>query len=65
VWDDAILAWIEDPKQRYETDGANQLPIEPFWSTRDRVRTEEILIHAIGKPLERHSQTDKIQWPAA
>jgi len=61
VWDDAILAWIDVPKQRYETDGPNQLPIEPFYSTRDRVRAEEILIHAIGKPLERHTQSDKNQ----
>ena len=61
VWDDCIMAWIEDPKQTYETDGGAQLPIQPFDSTRDRVTIADVLVHAIGKPLERCTQTDKNQ----
>jgi len=61
VWDEAILDWIDDPKQGYETDGAVQLPIKPFRSTRDRVTVQDILVHGIRKPLKLLSQADRNQ----
>ena len=59
VWDDVILEWTNDPKQRYDADGIPQIPIEPFDSTANRVTITDVLIHAIGKPLERCTQSDK------
>lgn len=61
VWDDLIRDWLDDPKQRYETDGGSQLPIEPFRSSADRVTIDDILVHAIGKPPERFTQSDRNQ----
>jgi predicted P-loop ATPase len=61
VWDDLILDWADDPKQRYERDGQTQLPIEPFNSTRDRVTVTDILVHAIRKPPDRCTQADRNQ----
>jgi hypothetical protein len=58
VWDEVILAWLDDPKQTFETDGAH-LPIEPFNSTREAVTVTEVLIHAIGKPMDRCTQADR------
>jgi putative DNA primase/helicase len=61
VWDDLILAWIDEPQQRYETDGGAQLPLEPFDSTRERVTVTDVLVHAIGKSLDRLTQADRNQ----
>jgi predicted P-loop ATPase len=63
VWDDEILRWVDDPKQRSAADGEHRelVPIEPFDSTRDRVSVIEILLHAIGKPLDRCRQSDQNQ----
>jgi predicted P-loop ATPase len=61
VWDDAILAWCDDPKQRSERDRENLIPIEPFDSTRDQVTVTDILVHGIGKPLDRCTQADRNQ----
>jgi len=58
VWDDVILALVDEPKQTSETDGA-QLPIEPFNSTREAVTVTDVLIHAIGKPMDRCTQADR------
>jgi predicted P-loop ATPase len=59
VWDEVILQWIDDPKQRYEADGGQ--PIQPFTSTAERVTISDILVHCIRKPLDRHMQADKNQ----
>jgi predicted P-loop ATPase len=61
VWDEVILPWLDGPKQRYETDGGAQLPIEPFTSTADRVSITDVLVHCIGKPIDRHAQADRNQ----
>jgi putative DNA primase/helicase len=61
VWDEVILDWLDDPKQRDETDGGAQLPIEPFDSDCTRVTITDILIHAVGKPLDRCTQADRNQ----
>jgi predicted P-loop ATPase len=60
VWDDIILEWIEEPRQGYETDGAN-LPLTPFDSKPRRVTVTDILIHGIRKPLDRLTQNDRMQ----
>jgi putative DNA primase/helicase len=60
VWDEIILAWIDDPQQRNEKDGAS-LPIEPFESTCERTTITDVLIHAVGKSLDRCTQADKNQ----
>ena len=57
VWDDVILSWLDDPNQRYD----GQTPVTPFDSTRDEVTITDILIHAVGKPLDRCTQGDKNQ----
>ena len=59
VWDEVILAWLADPKQRYSTDGGSQLPIEPFETNHGRTTITDVLIHAVGKPIERCTQGDK------
>jgi len=59
VWDDAILAWISDPKQGYARDG-DKLPIEPFTSVPGEVNITDVLIHGIGKSLDRCTQADRI-----
>jgi predicted P-loop ATPase len=61
VWDQVILAWLEEPIQRYEIDGAAQLPIEPFDSTAERVTTTDVLVHAVGKDIDRCTQADRNQ----
>jgi putative DNA primase/helicase len=61
VWDDVVLEWLDNPKQRYDSDAAAQLPIEPFDSCREQVTITDVLIHAIGKPLERCTQVDRNQ----
>ena len=53
--------WANDPKQRYETDGGTQLPIEPFYSMSNKVTVADVLVHGIGKPLERCQQADRNQ----
>src|SRR5262249_15135819 len=60
VWDDVILEWIQDPKQRHETDG-QQLPIKPFDSEPGRVTITDVIVHGIGKPLDRCTQADRLQ----
>lgn len=61
IWDDLSLAWVDDPKQRHETDGGAQIPVEPFDSSRDRVTVTDILVHAVGKPPDRSTQADRNQ----
>jgi predicted P-loop ATPase len=55
--DDIILDWCDDPQQRYEKEpGGSSLPLTPFDSERGRVTITDILIHALGKPLDRIEQ---------
>lgn len=61
VWDDVILEWTDAPKQREENDGGNRIPIEPFDSAPGRATLVDVLVHGIGKPMERHTQADKNQ----
>lgn len=63
VWDEVILAWLEEPTQRNEWDNVakHELPITPFNSTRDAVTITEVLVHAVGKELKACTQTDRNQ----
>jgi predicted P-loop ATPase len=61
VWDEVILTWLDESTQRYEKDSGNSLPVTPFVSTRDGVTVTDVLLHAIGKPLERCTQADRNQ----
>ena len=59
VWDNLILDWIENPRQREDEQG---VPIMPWYgSTHEGVSIPDILIHAIGKSPERLTQIDKNQ----
>jgi predicted P-loop ATPase len=60
-WDEVILAWLEEPTQRCGRAGESgtRLPLEPFDSTRERVTITDVLLHAIGKPLDRFTQMDQ------
>jgi predicted P-loop ATPase len=60
VWDNLILDWTENPRQREELEDG--VPILPWYgSTNERVSVIDILIHAIGKSPERLTQIDKNQ----
>jgi hypothetical protein len=37
------------------------IPIEPFDSDETRVTVTDVLVHAIGKPLDRLTQGDRMQ----
>jgi predicted P-loop ATPase len=55
VWDETILTWLEDPTRRNDWDhvAKHELPITPFNSTRDAVTITDVLVHAVGKKLDR------------
>jgi putative DNA primase/helicase len=59
IWEDTVLEWAENPKQSYDKDGIDQLPVEPFDSISGRVTVADILLHAIHKPIDRQTQQDK------
>jgi len=56
VWDEAIAMWVENPKERFDKDG---VPLGSLSSTKDQVTISDILVHAIGKTVDRHTQQDK------
>jgi predicted P-loop ATPase len=58
VWSDAIALWVDNPKPRYGQDG---VPLGPMSSTRDQVTITDVLVHGIGKPIDRLTQADKNQ----
>lgn len=61
VWDSVILDWIDQPKQRSDFGQGVTMPIEPFDSDETRVTVTDVLVHAIGKPLDRLTQGDRMQ----
>jgi predicted P-loop ATPase len=61
VWDSVILDWIDEPTQRLDSGQSVPVPIEPFDSDKTRVAVTDILVHAIGKPLDRLTQGDRLQ----
>jgi hypothetical protein len=70
VWDQQILRYIENPLQREEeewsTDSTGKkecvmTPMLPFDSKKGAVTITDILIHGIGKELDRLTQGDRNQ----
>jgi hypothetical protein len=60
-WEAAVLKWCAAPLQCFRRDrpGDPETPVEPFTSEPGCVVLEEVLLHCIGKPLDRHEQRDK------
>jgi predicted P-loop ATPase len=63
VWDDVILDWLDDPIQRMEKAGekGEALPLTPYDSEKGKVTITDVLLHGIGKPLDRLTQSDRNQ----
>ena len=61
VWDDVILDWVENPKQSYDRAERTPIPLEPFDSEPGRVTVTDILLHAIRKPLDHLTHSDRNQ----
>ena len=62
-WDAAIERWLADPKQHvcYETDkdgNSTKRYVQPWNSSQDEVTVDDILLHAIEKPLDRRTHSD-------
>lgn len=61
VWDEKIKSWLENPTQRYEYIEGKKIYVTPWdGSTNEEVTSDDILLHAIGKPIDRWAQSDKI-----
>ena len=62
VWDDIILEWADDPRQREDLSNGITIPVAPWdGSEPGKVTISDILIHAIGKDKDRLTQTDRNQ----
>ncbi len=63
VWDAVILDWIENPVQRESREGihGDLLPVMPFDSELGRVTITDVLLHCVGKDLDRLAQPDRNQ----
>ncbi len=62
VWDDIILEWVDDPRQREDLFNGIPIFVAP-WSGSEpgKVTISDILIHAIGKDKDRLTQVDRNQ----
>jgi predicted P-loop ATPase len=62
VWDDVILEWIESPRQRMERSGAmgEALPMPEFHSRSGCVTVLDVLVHCIGKSMEKINRADQM-----
>lgn len=58
-WQTIIRQWAASPTQRQAV--GDDHPVEPFTSTANNVSTVEVLIHAIGKPLDRITKADQMR----
>jgi putative DNA primase/helicase len=63
VWDEVVLKWLENPQQRYELDEMSKtsMPIEPFNSKENEVTITDVLVHGVGKDIEKCTQSDRRQ----
>ena len=62
VWDDIILEWADDPRQREDLSSGITIPVVPWdGSEPGKVTITDILIHAIGKDKDRLTQADRKQ----
>jgi len=61
VWDEKIKTWLGNPTQRFEYRDGHKVYIFPWDnSSLEEVTSDDILLHAIGKPVDRWTQSDKI-----
>jgi predicted P-loop ATPase len=59
VWDEAILAWLENPQQRDEwVNGVCSL-IEPYDTTLTQTTLADVLTHCLGKSKDKHTNLDQ------
>lgn len=62
VWDDLILDWVEDPRERKDLSNGVTISVIPWdGSEPGKVTITDILIHAIGKDKDRLTQADRNQ----
>ena len=62
VWDDQILDWCEHPTSRFKRVDDNMPGEElPFDSRPFRVTLSDVLVHCIGKTLDKFLQSDLMQ----
>ena len=61
MWDNEILTWLANPKQREKCEKGSvvALPVEPYNSEQDSVTVTDVLLHAIGKELEHLTKADR------
>jgi predicted P-loop ATPase len=61
VWDEVILAWLENPVQRneYNHNLKCETGVEPFNSDRNAVTITDVLIHAVGEMIGHCTQGDR------
>lgn len=61
AWDEIIKRWTDNPTQRFETREGARVYVTPWdGSNENEVTSDDVLLHAIGKPVDRWSQGDKI-----
>jgi predicted P-loop ATPase len=61
VWDDLILDWVQNPSQKHDATHETPIPLEPYESDATRVTVVDVLLHCIGRPLDRQTQGDRNQ----
>jgi len=64
IWDEQILTWCDDPRsrsKRLDDRVGNQEEELPFDSNRDAVTVYDVLVHGLGKTLDRFMPHDVAQ----
>jgi predicted P-loop ATPase len=60
-WQEQISKWLQNPTERFDQDkDGHPVPVGEFSSTKDSVTIDDILVHCIGKPLDRWTHLDKV-----
>jgi predicted P-loop ATPase len=59
VWDEAILAWLENPQQRDEWANGVCSLIEPYDTTLTQTTLADVLTHCLGKSKDKHTNLDQ------
>ncbi len=55
AWHESIQRWIEDPTQKFDHQGH---PVGPFVSRPGYVSVQDVLVHCVGKTLDKVTQVD-------
>ena len=61
VWDDIILDWVENPHPREDSNGETIPGLRWDDSEPGKVTITDVLIHALGKGIDRLAQADRNQ----